>query len=230
MFKRLQRSLIDFVFPPICVQCKKVGAILCVDCMANLPRISKTICTRCGRPTAKAVSTCRNCERRPFPLAHIRAPLTYKGPITTIIHKLKYKHQFALAAPLAQIILESWLPDNKPYGIIVPIPLHSQRQKKRGFNQSALLAKHLGEHLKLPVKETALQRIRHTPPQVGLRANERLVNMQGAFQANPQQVSGQSIILIDDVYTTGATMSAAANALLTAGATTVSGYCIAQTA
>lgn len=230
MFKRLQRSLIDFVFPPVCVQCKKVGAALCANCMADLPRISKIICARCGRPTPKPLATCRHCKQRPLPLNHIRAPLTYVDPIASIIHKLKYNHQFALAEPLAQIILESWLPDNKPYGIIVPIPLHAQRQKKRGFNQSALLAKHLGEHLQIPVNETALKRIRHTPPQVGLHANERLANMQGAFWADPHQVSGQPITLIDDVYTTGATLSAAANALLAAGATTVSGYCVAQTA
>ncbi len=114
-----------------------------------------------------------------------------------------------------------------PVDLVLPIPLHAERERKRGYNQSALLARAFSEGAALPYAEHALQRTRFTTPQVGLTAVERLVNVQDAFAAD-SCVQGRHVLLIDDVCTTGATMAAAANALLAAGARAVSGYCVAR--
>ncbi len=142
---------------------------------------------------------------------------------------MKYDGLFALAKPLAQIMAASW-PAWEPYpDTIVPIPLHKRRQGRRGFNQSALLASHLGQQMEIPVDKQAVNRVKHTMPQIGLSPAERLENVRNAFTADSQQVKNKQILLIDDVYTTGATMSAAADALLASGAAGVSAYCLART-
>jgi ComF family protein len=112
--------------------------------------------------------------------------------------------------------------------LVVGVPLHPQRQKKRGYNQSDLLARHFSEKLCLSEDKRALQRVRNTPPQVGLNANDRQLNMSDAFWADKARVTGGHILLIDDVCTTGSTLKAAAEALVAAGATQVSGYCLAR--
>jgi ComF family protein len=161
-------------------------------------------------------------------LQQVRAALAYREPASGIIHKLKYDGLFALAKPLAQIMASAWPEwENKP-DVIVPIPLHRRRQRQRGFNQSALLAFHLGPQVNISVNGQALNRVKPTIPQIGLNPVERLENVRDAFSANAQQVTNKQILLIDDVYTTGATMAAAAGALLDSGAAGVSAYCLAR--
>lgn len=158
------------------------------------------------------------------------APLSYVRPLATVIHRLKYDGYFALARPLAEILVEAWPGwDNLP-DVIIPIPLHARRLKARGFNQSALLAHYLAQQLNIPVDEQSLQRIRHTMPQVGLNPDERHQNVTGAFASDSAKIRHLHIVLVDDVYTTGATMRAAASSLIESGAATVSAYCLARTA
>jgi ComF family protein len=142
---------------------------------------------------------------------------------------MKYDGLFALAKPLAQMMAETWPDWQSAPDTIVPIPLHKRRKRRRGFNQSALLAFRVGQQVDISVNEQALKRIRHTLPQVDLNPAQRLVNVRGAFTADAHQVTGQQILLVDDVYTTGATMSAAADALIASGASGVSAYCLART-
>ena len=121
-------------------------------------------------------------------------------------------------------------PNWEPYPeIIVPVPLHKRRQRRRGFNQSALLALHLGQQIDIPVNEDAVWRVKNTIPQTGLKPDERLENVRDAFTASSKQVYNKQILLIDDVFTTGATMVAAAGAVLASGAAGVSAYCLART-
>lgn len=141
---------------------------------------------------------------------------------------MKYNGLFALAEPLAELMVEAWTRWQIPIDVVVPIPLHAERERKRGYNQSALLAKHMCQRLGLAFAPEALQRIRYTRPQVELSAVDRLANVANAFNARPSYVAGRDVLLIDDVCTTGATMVAATEALLTAGANTVSGYCVAR--
>ncbi len=142
---------------------------------------------------------------------------------------MKYEGLFALNKPLAQLMTNAWpIWDDEP-DIIIPIPLHPRRKKERGFNQSALLAIHLGQQLNITVNIKDLERTKNTAPQVGLSPEKRQENVRDAFCTKPGAVSDRKILLVDDVFTTGATMLAAAKALLSAGATDVSAYCLART-
>jgi len=149
-------------------------------------------------------------------------------PMDKFIHQFKYEGYFALAEPLARLMVTGWPAWAEAIDLIVPISLHPKRQRQRGFNQSALLGRHLSRSLGLPFSENALRRTRHTTPQIELGPEERADNMRGAFTAVPQQVMDQHVLLVDDVFTTGATMTAAADALLAVGARAVSGYCLAS--
>ena len=145
-----------------------------------------------------------------------------------MIHKLKYEGMFGLGRPLADLMVEAWLRWETAIDLIIPIPLHHERQKVRGYNQSELLAHHLSQKISLPMYANALKRIRHTKPQVGLSAVERSTNVQAAFAAKTEYVAGKRVLLVDDVCTTGATLAAAADTLLMNGAESVSAYCLAR--
>jgi ComF family protein len=158
----------------------------------------------------------------------MRAPLLYVEPTNRLIHRLKYEGYFALARPLSDFLIEGWPEWDQPPDLILPIPLHPRRQRRRGYNQSELLARPLAQRLGIQFSSAALRRTRHTVPQVGLGPIERADNVRGAFSADAQVVAGRRILLVDDVLTTGATMSAASEALLAAGTVAVSAYCLAR--
>ena len=223
----LADSLLNFVFPPVCGACKKAGSLLCDACHAQLQWVQAPLCDRCGRPVARATDRCSVCQERPLPLQQIRAAVLFADPASKLIHNLKYNGAFGLAKPLAQMMIDAWDRWHMPVDLVLPIPLHAERERKRGYNQSALLAREFSEGVALPYAEHALHRTRFTTPQVGLTAVERLVNVQDAFAAD-DCVQGRHVLLVDDVCTTGATMAAAADALLAAGARAVSGYCVAR--
>jgi ComF family protein len=158
----------------------------------------------------------------------MRAPLRYAEPASRLIHRFKYEGLFALAEALSWVMITAWPNWEQPPDLILPIPLHPKRQRRRGYNQSELLARPLGRALGVPVDAVSLRRTRHTAPQVGLGPEERHSNVWGAFAADPTGVAGRHVLLVDDVLTTGATMRAAAGAVLSAGAADVSAYCLAR--
>lgn len=157
----------------------------------------------------------------------MRGALRYQEPTSNLIHRFKYEGCFALAGPLASALIAAWPVWQQPPDLIIPIPLHPRRKRRRGYNQSELLAAPLARALGLPLNHRGLQRIRHTAPQVGLGPEERHDNVRGAF-ATADSLAGRHVLLIDDVLTTGATMRAAAEALLVAGVASVSAYCLAR--
>jgi ComF family protein len=142
---------------------------------------------------------------------------------------MKYSGLFALSVPLAQKMIQCWPQWAHTPEIIIPVPLHPRRQRIRGFNQSMLLAQQLAPEIGIELNSQALERVRHTRPQVDLTPQRRLENVQDAFSADSHAIKGKSILLLDDVFTTGATMNSAASALLKAGASHVSAYCLART-
>jgi len=223
---------LDVVFPPVCVRCRRMGAVLCAACAAEMTPVVEPFCPFCGRSAAATGVTdgeaCGDCRRDPPLLRQMRAPLRYAEPTDQIIHRLKYEGYFALAQPLARFLINGWPNWDWPPDLIIPIPLHPRRRRRRGYNQSELLARPLAAAVGLEHAPAALRRTRHTAPQVGLGPEARATNVKGAFEADPVIVTGRSIVLVDDVLTTGATMTAAAEALLTAGARTVSAYCLAR--
>lgn len=231
--QRFVTNILDVIFPPVCARCRRVGALLCADCLADLVPVTEPLCIRCGRHNDNQLSgpealPCSVCRQGPALLDQMRAPLLYVEPLSSIIHRYKYEGYFALAGPLGDLMAARWPSWTTPPDLIMPIPLHKKRHRHRGYNQSALLAKPLARAAGLAYNEAALRRIRHTVPQVGLGPEQRAENVRDAFAADDEEVAGKHILLIDDVLTTGATMRSAAETLLNAGASSVSAYCLAR--
>ncbi len=227
--KRLISNLSNFIFPPICANCKKPGQLLCAGCLSAVSWLKEPICRHCGRVVNKKTARCAACLQTPLdPIDQVRAAVVFAEPIPTIIHNLKYNGYFGLAAPLAEIMVDAWHDWHMPVDLVVGVPLHPQREKKRGYNQSDLLAQGFCERLHLTMDKHALRRVRNTTPQVGLTAADRVVNVTKAFVADQDRVADKHVLLVDDVCTTGSTLKAAAEALMAVGARQVSGYCLAR--
>ena len=216
----VRNTILDLIFPPHCVVCGHDGEWLCPDCVASFHYVQPPICGMCGRPLSHG-DLCTNCSRHPLEIDGIRAATYFEGSIRQTIHHFKYKGTQVLAPYLGKLIAQAWHSASLPVSTIVPVPLHPQRLRQRGYNQSALLARELSKHLDLPVIENCLLRVRPTRPQVGLGAAERRMNVQDAFQCTDQRLEGKNIMLIDDVCTTGATLEACAHALYEQGSQVV---------
>ena len=217
--KRLARWLetgLDLLFPPHCVACGQAGAWLCQACIRSIPRVRPPICQHCGRPLSPAVQC--PCALTKSYLSGMRFVSPHVAPLRQAIHALKYEGVRVLTAPLAELMASTWAWQSIAVDVVVPVPLNRLRQRQRGYNQSALLARRLAEHLALPVGDHLLVRERNTRSQVGLSARERWDNVWAAFRCTPEKVSGRRILLIDDVLTTGATLESCAATLQQAGA------------
>lgn len=200
----LIRPALDLVFPPACSGCGKVGAVLCTRCQADIQSHALPV----------AVT--------PAPgLAALAALAPFEGCLRNTIHALKYDGLQALAAPLGEMLAHHLAEIGWPPGLVVPVPLHPERQAARGYNQAALLAREMARCLGWPCSE-ALARTRQTASQVGLGHAERQDNVRGAFSVTqPDIVRDRDILLVDDVYTTGATLHECALALQDGGARSV---------
>ncbi len=225
----IRQAVLDLVFPPHCAGCGRWGALLCTHCREAITPIPAPVCPRCGRPTLTP-NLCAVCRRDPPPLTAIRSAAVFDGPLRAAIHRLKYRGQQSLARPLGMLMAEAWPSSLFDADGLIPVPLHPSRERERGYNQAYLLAKTLGQHLGLPVIGEALYRIRPTQPQVYLDAPSRRENVANAFAAGSASVKGRRLVLIDDVCTTAATLSACAEALWQAGAAQVWAYTLARAA
>ncbi len=217
-------AILDLIFPPHCVGCGRSGALVCEGCWESFTPLGPQVCPVCGSP----VSASRRCHAGSLHFRWARSAFLFDGPCREAIHALKYKRR----APLAEALVERMashlhLPDHS-FEMLVPVPLHSERQAERGFNQAAMLAVALGTRLRLPVTSEALLRIRPTRSQVDLSLEERHENVSGAFQGSEELVARRSVLLVDDVYTTGATLGACALALRHAGASDVVAVTLAR--
>ena len=229
---RLGRAFADLLFPPHCVVCRTLGAWLCESCQAAIEAISPPVCGRCGLPLP-ALASDHYCPLAASSLAGVRAYALYRGPLREAIHQFKYGGLQSLATLLGEMMAGGWVtlaPSSGPVDAVVPVPLHPARQRERGFNQSACLARQLGAHLGWPVIEGVLVRTRRTVPQVGLEPARRQTNVAGAFQCVDGSLAGKRLLLIDDVRTTGSTLEAACLALHQGGAASVWAYTLACTA
>jgi ComF family protein len=152
----------------------------------------------------------------------------FADPLRQAIHALKYENNTTLAAPLGAMMVDLWRRGGLPQAnLILPVPLHTRRQDERGYNQSSLLARVLGRGVGVPVDEHTLIRPRATLPQVGLGLSERQQNVEGAFACRGD-VKGQTVVVVDDVCTTGATLEACAAILRAGGATSVWAFTLAR--
>ncbi|RUA17111.1 MAG: ComF family protein [Clostridia bacterium] len=213
------QPFLDVLFPPRCVYCGRLGERLCASCRKEAREIGRDICIRCGNPlTARGV--CAHCRQDPpDPLKGIRGVFFYSGPIAQSIRSLKYHHNRLLAPILAEYLAAYITRHPIPIDALTPVPLHPERLAERGYNQSELLAASISQSLKISLRNDLLLRTRSTQPQARLDREQRLRNVAGAFSVNETaQLHGETILLIDDVATTGATLRACAHALRAAGA------------
>lgn len=174
---------------------------------------------------------CGDCLREEPSFAKVRALGRYEGSLATIIHQFKYRRRFAMVN-LFEFLLEHCAPhdvDFSEYDCLIPVPLHVAKLRQRGFNQSVLWARLLSRRCRVPLKRTVLKRTTATAAQVGLRRKERERNVKGAFAVSrAEEVKGKTVLLLDDVITTGATMRECARVLKYAGAFRVDGFVIAR--
>lgn len=207
LLRALWQSGLEFLFPPHCLACGRLGSHYCPHCLAQLP----------FPPINAALGEALS--------LHIAAA-PFEGALRDAIHALKYKGVRALAPILAERLAQALAQSPFEAQAVVALPLHPERLAQRGYNQAELLAQALAARLKLPYLPDAAQRIRPTAPQVGLNRQERVANVADAFHAEPERVRGLRLLLVDDVITTGATMLACAEALRRAGAGAVCGLSV----
>ena len=211
---------------------KLLAVYLCSVCTKNFVSIESPFCSRCGimfKGKEGDDHVCGDCLTSPGKFRLARAPVVYDKVFMNIIHRFKYSGKVQLSKPLGALLLaafcRNW--DTADIDLVIPVPLHNGRFKKRGFNQSFLLVqnwKKMAPALKIElshvqIEKDVLVRIRPTVPQIGLGRKERLANIENAFGVRgPEKIEGKRILLIDDVYTTGATADECARVLLNDGA------------
>lgn len=236
-------DLLNLIFPPKpqCPFCGEPipGGDICGRCLAIIEKYRREPhCSRCGRLPGKgavflpndAAQLCFECRKRDWSFVLARAAGPYDGILKEAIHRFKYAGHRSLAGPLAGLMAEASRaePLFSVVDLALPVPLSGEKLRHRGFNQAALLARDVGALLQIPVDGRSLVKGFETPSQAGLPRSARESNLKGAFQVtNAGKLRGKSILLIDDVFTTGSTMSAAAAVLTGAGARQVFGLVFA---
>ena len=228
-------SLVDWLYPPRCRACSESiqgrdREYFCSTCWPQIQLVTHPFCTICGRPFPDSSGddhVCGVCLARTPQYARAHSWACYpreeatEHPLRQVIQKFKYGRRVALGKPLGRLMArgcEEFLLTCKAETII-PVPLHPRRLRWRGFNQSVLLARQIGRAYNLPLECFALYRKRDTPPQTQLPEEERRQNMHGAFGLSGKTaVKGKSLLLVDDVYTSGATVNECSRVLKQSGA------------
>lgn len=224
-------NLIDLLFPPSCAGCGAWGENYCPACLENTKLIRQPICQICGDSLDNSQAIiCQRCQGEEIAFSAVRSWAYYQDPLLSAIHQLKYKRNIGLgrvlAGPLTALLKEyRWAVET-----VLPVPLDPIRQRQRGYNQAALLARPISWECGLAYLPASLQRVKETRQQVGLTREQRAANMNGAFLADESLVRGRSILVIDDVITTGSTLNECAKSLMNAGAKAVYGLTLARSA
>ena len=222
-----------WLLPPRCVLCLDPGRPptldLCAACEADLP-LHGPACPRCGEACGGAAAACSRCAAAPPPYTRVVAPFRYAWPVDALVRGFKYHGQLPHGRVLGTLLAEAVLADAGPLPqLLVPVPLHPSRERERGYNQAWELARVAGRLLGIPVAATLCARTRATPPQATLDAATRRANLDAAFTVR-RPAHAAHVAVVDDVLTTGATLTAVATTLLAAGVTRVDGWAVARAA
>ena len=220
--KTLFGQFLDLIFPPRCFICKKYSdQIMCGDCMGRVARIKLPVCRICGKPFDGyfAGDICGDCLAKHPPFIMARSASLYEGVMKDAIHKFKFGGKKALSSLLGQYLI-SYLDHGDIHladiDLIVPVPLSMKRERDRGYNQSKLLAEEISRRYSKEIDCSSLVKIKDITPQFDLTREKRLMNVKGAFKC--AQMKAANVLLIDDIYTTGATAMESSSVLKAAGA------------
>lgn len=218
---------LDWIFPPSCGGCGRPGVRWCPECQEKITRIEQPICQRCGQPENREL-LCQTCQSHPPYYKKLRSFAKFDSPLREALHRLKYQNDVGLGEPLSKHLVELYNQDRWDVDLVVSVPLSSKRLKERGYNQASVLARPFADAIQVRFQTNILLKKRETRTQVGLSAVERHQNLNDAFYAHPSRVKGKSILVIDDVATTGSTINACAQALCDAGASAVYGLTLTR--
>lgn len=234
MMGKILSSLIDILYPlkSKCVFCGSMSADigdagLCGYCISLLPYISGRTCIKCGRPMQDEYtgSICPECASKHIYFDGGCTVFEFSGILQSGLYRLKYGCETQLAEAFGKLMAADAIKMGWDIDLIVPVPLHPERFSERGFNQSWLLSTVIGREWGVDSSDRVLERIRHTPSQTTLSGKMRLLNVRGAFAVtNKAKIQGKSILIVDDIMTTGSTLNECSRMLKTAGASRV--YCL----
>lgn len=221
--------MLDYLYPPSCGGCGAKGSRWCRNCQQDTVRIVPPICPRCGRSQSNEV-LCPRCRNHPPQFTALRSWAVFNGPLRNAIHRLKYKRDISLGAVLSRHLSTCLAKTDWKLDLVVPVPLGVARLAERGYNQASLLAKPLSRRAGIAYRTDILRKTRDTPSQVGLDFNQRRANVAGSFEVKSIDIQKMSVLVVDDVSTSGATLDACAQALLSGGAAAVYAITLARTA
>lgn len=222
-------SLFTYLWRQNCVLCAADAgqSALCTSCLEALPRLSAHVCPICAITVPDGNTSCGSCLQHPPAFEHTWAAYTYSFPLNRLVHTFKYHHQFSLIDTLTQPLIEmAALRDMLPDALL-PMPMHPQRLRDRGYNQAHLLAQHLSRSLHIPLLTEACQRTRATIEQAHLSSKQRADNLRGAFFCRAE-VKSLRIAIVDDVMTSGSSTQQLALSLREAGASAIECWVIAR--
>jgi ComF family protein len=229
-----------FVYAEVCQLCGEARATpaegyVCAGCRARVRYIEPPFCERCGMPYEGAITTrlaeCANCCETVLHFRSARSAVVARDQVRDAILRYKYNRALWFEPFLGDLLIERARPElaKEQWDLIVPIPLHPTKQRQREFNQAERLARRLGASVRIPVNHRLIKRTVATRTQTQLSREERVANMKNAFAVgSSMRLNGQRIVLVDDVFTTGATTSACAKALRAAGAGEVCVWTVAR--
>ncbi len=227
------RSFIDIIYPPQCLVCsshaKKNG--ICTSCIESFKGIKEPLCSCCGVPFKTIIDknhSCGLCIKESVPFDRAVSIYLFEGKLSEAIRRLKYSGKVSVASTLGDLISNHPI-THEEYDAVVPVPLYMGKLRERGFNQSHLLAARVANRTSANLHPYILERVRPTLPQVGMKSSERVQNVKGAFMIRKgADAKEKKILLIDDVYTTGATAKECSRVLKRGGAAKVNVLTLAR--
>ena len=221
----LLKKCLGILYPQTCYFCGKICVTpMCSECAKKITYIDEPRCKKCGKPIRyEEKEYCSDCEQQNFCYEQGRSLWLHKGPVKWSIYQFKYKNHRVYAEYYARELYRIYGQKIKAWSIdvIIPVPLHWKRRRKRGYNQAEMLAKELGRISGIRVETRNIKRIRETKPQKEMNHKQRKRNVRDAFRVTKRWKGGGNVLLIDDIYTTGNTIDAVARKLKEKGASKV---------
>lgn len=222
----IKEKILDLLFPKKCVCCGKMGSFLCGICKKEITKVKSGSCPNCNRLSKKG-KFCQTCRPKTSLTGVLFCLYFSEEKTKKLLHEFKYGGIYGISEILGNMMAEKIIEENLSVDLITFVPISKKRQRKRGFNQTQLLAKEISD--KTGIKMLPLvKKIKETKSQVGLKKKERQSNLGGAFIGLEQSLRGKKILLVDDVYTTGTTMLECGKALRSMGAKEVWGITAAK--